>query len=257
MPRLFSTLLAGITLLATMLSPSVLVGCNSTPTAPGFPDGTVRVLFIGNSLTYTNDLPGMFTAVAEQAGRSDVRAAGIAFADFALEDHWNDGRALSSLAKNRWEYVVMQQGSSALPASQSNLRGWSQQLDPKIRAAGAVPVMYMVWPTIDRPFDFPAVRDSYTNAAFAIDGILAPAGDAWVASGTLNALYATDGLHPTVKGTYLAVIVLLERLTGIRPELLPATIPGSAIGSDDVRALQRAARTALDRNPARPRAVPQ
>lgn len=250
-------MLASITMLATMLVPSMLAGCKSAPTAPGFPDGAVRVLFIGNSLTYTNDLPGMFTAVAQQAGRTDVRAAGVAFADFALEDHWAEGTALSSLAKNRWEYVVMQQGSSALPASQSNLRTWSLQFDPKIRAAGATPVMYMVWPTIDRTFDFPAVRDSYTNAAFAVDGILAPAGDAWVASGTLDALYSADGLHPTVAGTYLAAIVLLERMTGIRPELLPLSIPGSAIGSDQVRALQRAARTALDRNPARPRAVPQ
>jgi len=103
----------------------------------------------------------------------------------------------------------------------------------------------------------PAVRDSYTNAAFAIDGSFAPAGDAWVAYGNVDALYSADGLHPTIRGTYLAAIVLQEPLTGIRPELLPASIPGSAIGSDEVRALQRAARTALDRNPARPRAVPQ
>ncbi|QJR36810.1 hypothetical protein [Gemmatimonas groenlandica] len=257
MPRFLSTALASITMLATIFVPSMLAGCKSAPTAPGFPEGTVRVLFIGNSLTYTNDLPGMFAAVAQQAGRTDVRAAGVAFADFALEDHWAEGTALSSLAKNRWEYVVMQQGSSALAASQSNLRTWSLQFDSKIRAAGATPVMYMVWPTVDRTFDFPAVRESYTNAAFAIDGLFAPAGDAWVAYGNLNALYAADGLHPTTAGTYLAAIVLLERLTGIRVELLPATIPGSAIAPNDVRALQRAARTALDRNPARPRAVPQ
>lgn len=250
-------MLASITMLAAMLVPSLLAGCKSAPTAPGFPDGNVRVLFIGNSLTYTNDLPGMFMAVAQQAGRNDVRAASVAFADFALEDHWAEGTALSSLAKNRWEYVVLQQGSSALAASQTNLRMWSLQFDPKIRAAGAMPVMFMVWPTIDRSFDFPAVRDSYTNAAFAVDGLFAPAGDAWVAYGTPDALYSADGLHPTVAGTYLAALVLLERTVGIRPELLPSSIPGSAIGSDQVRALQRAARTALDRNPARPRAVPQ
>lgn len=253
MPRFLTTLLAAVTLLA----PSLLSGCNETPTAAGFPDGNVRVLFIGNSLTYVNDLPGMFVAVAEQAGRTDVKAAGIASSDYALEDHWNDGRAPASLEKNQWEYVVMQQGSSALPASQANLRSWSVQFNPKIRAAGATPVMYMVWPTIDRQFDFPAVRESYRNAADAIDGIFAPAGDAWVAYGDVDALYAADGLHPTVQGTYLAAIVILERITGLRADQLPAMIPGTPVGADAVRALQRAARTALDRNPARPRAVPQ
>jgi hypothetical protein len=146
----------------------------------------------------------------------------------------------------------MQQGSSALAASQVNLRSWATQFGPSIRASGAVPVLYMVWPTTSRLFDFPNVLQSYRSAAAAVQGIFAPAGDGWTAYGDLAPLYAPDGLHPSPRGTYLAALVLLERTLGIDPGHLPPIIPGHAIGEADVRALQQAARVALDRNPARP-----
>lgn len=224
-------------------------------TAPGFASGGTRVLFIGNSLTFTNNLPGMFEALARQAGINDVKVASVAYPDFALEDHWAEGTALKSLDNNKWEYVVMQQGSSALPASQINLRTWAAQFAPRIRASGAVPVMFMVWPTTSRLFDFTAVQTSYRDAAAAIDGIFAPAGDAWVAfgnaSGSVYPMYSSDGLHPSVRGTYVSALVLLERIRGVKPEQLPAEIPGTPMAENEVRALQQASRTALDRNPAR------
>ncbi|MBL0173375.1 MAG: SGNH/GDSL hydrolase family protein [Gemmatimonadaceae bacterium] len=235
---------------------AVANGCHGqSPAAPGIATGGTRVLFIGNSLTYSNNLPGMYIALARLAGNDSVQAAVVAFPDFALEDHWAEGTARRSLSQHKWEYVVMQQGSSALAASQVNLRTWATQFAAPIRAAGAVPVMFMVWPTADVLGNFPSVLKSYRDAASAIDGIFAPAGDAWTAHGDLAALYSGDGLHPSIRGTYTAALVLLERTIGIRPSQLPATIPGTTVGEADVRALQQAAQVALDRNPARPGAV--
>ena len=128
-------------------------------------DDNVRVLFIGNSLTYTNALPEMFVALARQAGNNRVQALGVAFPDFALEDHWNEGTARRELNSHKWEYVVMQQGSSALPANQVFLREWAGRFAPVIRSAGAEPVMFMVWPQTNRLFDFPNVLQSYRDAA--------------------------------------------------------------------------------------------
>ncbi len=240
-----------VALLAGLVFPATACG-HSPPTSPGFPDGTTRVLFIGNSLTYVNSLPDMFVALARLAGDRDLAAATVAFPDFALEDHWSEGTARRALTDHKWEFVVMQQGSSALPESQLNLRTWAGQFAPLIRASGATPVMYMVWPTTSRAGDFPAVLESYRNAAAAIGGIFAPAGDGWTAFVELQSLYSGDGLHPTVQGTYIAAVILLDRIRGIHPEQLPAVIPGASVAESDVRALQRAARRALDRNAARP-----
>jgi hypothetical protein len=229
-------------------------GClGRTPTGTGFPDGNARVLFVGNSLTYSNNLPSMFLALARMAGDTDVQASSIANPDYGLEDHWADGVVQRSLSEHQWEFVVMQQGSSALPASQVNLKTWTGRFAPLIRAAGAEPVLFMVWPFSSREFDFPNVLHSYREAAASVNGIFAPAGDAWTAFGSYALMYSGDGLHPSIYGTYVSALVLLERVRGISPEQLPPTIPGITASEETVRSLQAAARTALDRNPSRPR----
>lgn len=241
---------------------ALTAGClgQSGPTTPNFPDGKTRVLFIGNSLTYFNDLPGMVAAVARLAGDTSIATASVAFPDYALEDHWNEGTAGKILAQSRWEFVVMQQGPSSLPENQANLATWTGRFGPVIREAGAEPVLYMVWPSATRSGDFPGVLAAYRNAAAAVGGRFAPAGDAWLAAWAedpATALYGGDGFHPSPLGTYLAALVIVGRITAIDPVALPPTIPNGiggplAVPASTVRLLQRAARTALDRNPARP-----
>ena len=65
---------------------SLVSGCHgNAPTGPAFAPGGTRVLFVGNSLTYSNNLPGMYVALARLAGNTTVEAASVAFPDFALE----------------------------------------------------------------------------------------------------------------------------------------------------------------------------
>lgn len=217
--------------------------------------GNRRVLFIGNSQTYQNDLPGMLQSLARLAGDTALRAASVAYPDYALEDHMAAGSARQALRDASWEFVVLQQGTSAQPASQVHLEFWTTQFDPLVRGAGAEPVLYQIWPLATRRFDADAALTSYHNAAVAVGGILAPAGDAFTAA--LDAdlgigVYAFDGLHASYRGTYLAALVLLARISNVGPDALPPIVPGFAEDSSVVRALQRAATLALDRNPARP-----
>lgn len=242
-------------------------GCALGPAEPPPLRGSHAVLFIGNSLTYSNGLPAMMQAVAQQIGDTTVAVAMVAYPDFALSDHFLQGTTRDWMRRRTLSHVVLQQGSSALPESQLHLREWTRQYAPLIRETGAEPVLFMVWPTTARLFDFPNVADSYRSAAAAVNGIFAPAGAAWVeyartSSGldvpnaaAFSALYS-DGLHPTVLGTYLSAIVLLERITGASPASLPPVIPGVPANVEVVRALQRAATVALAANPAYPHADP-
>lgn len=59
------------------------------------------VLFIGNSLTYANDLPEMVRALALAAGDT-LRVGSVANPDWSLEDHWNGGGARSAIGRG-WE----------------------------------------------------------------------------------------------------------------------------------------------------------
>ena len=198
-----------------------------------------RLLFIGNSLTYANELPELVQTLAK-AGGVDVICKSIAPPDYSLEDHWNKGEALRVIRAGGWSLVILQQGPSALPESQVLLREYTKRFDGEIKRAGARTALYMVWPSKARFQDFDGVSRSYTNAAADVGGLLLPAGDAWRAAWALDpalALYSADDFHPSREGTYLAALVIVQRALGIAPDRLPA--PG--IKPDVARLLRQAA----------------
>lgn len=197
------------------------------PPIPESPDLTaeVRILFIGNSLTYVNDLPSVVKALAAGAGLPRTQVASIAFPDFALEDHWSQGQAREAVGKDGWTHVVMQQGPSALESSRTNLLQWTGTFAGVIKAHGAMPGMYMVWPSTERSFDFDRVSESYRLAAQSVQGQLYPAGDAWRAAWRRNAglaLYGGDGFHPSTLGTYAAALTIVAVIYQRSPVGLPA-----------------------------------
>lgn len=217
--------------------------------------GDHAALFIGNSHTYVHDVPGMVEALARAAGDSAFEAHAVAEPNYALGDHLATSRAPAALQGSRWRWVVLQQGTSALAESQIYLENVTLAFDPLIRGAGAEPVLYQIWPTASRRFDADAALTSYWNAAAAVGGILAPAGDAFTASLDSDPsvpVYDGDGLHASRYGAYLAAVVLVERMLGVHPESLPPRIPGMSADTNIVRHLQRAAAAATSRNPARP-----
>ena len=70
-----------------------------------------RILFIGNSLTASSDVPGRLATLANAMGRP-VAVESVTRNGYSLEDHWNDGRAREAIRKG-WDLVVLQQGTSA------------------------------------------------------------------------------------------------------------------------------------------------
>jgi hypothetical protein len=81
-----------------------------------------RVLFVGNSLTYVNDLPGIVQALADSAGGDKLAVETVAGPNLALVDHWNEGTARREIARGGWELVVLQQGPSSVEANRDSLR---------------------------------------------------------------------------------------------------------------------------------------
>ena len=178
-----------------------------------------RILFVGNSLTFWTDIPARVAKVAEAVGHPIV-AASVAYPAFSLEDHWADGRALAEIRKGGWDVVVLQQGTSAEAESRANLIEYAKKFAGPIRAAGARPAIYMSWPLLDRPRDFPACIVSHRKAAQAIDAILLPAGEAWMRALSKEKrlkLYS-DMIHPTSIGSDLAVITIFFGLFPAGPQ---------------------------------------
>lgn len=207
-----------------------MLGCLALGDATGLvqkadENAKYNILFVGNSLTYTNDLPGMLEALADSTQEGPVHTGVYAFANFGLEDHWVEGSARAAIADGGWDVTVLQQGPSATEGRPSLLE-YSQLFDEEISGAGGRTALYMVWPAESRSFDFDGVSESYTMAAQQVGGLLYPVGEAWLAAWqrdpTLE-LYGPDRFHPSEAGTYLAALVILQQLTGVSPIGLPAT----------------------------------
>jgi hypothetical protein len=187
--------------------------------------GGDRVLFVGNSLTEGNDLPLIVEALARAGGRA-LAVDAVTYGGVALEDHWSLGTQ-NRIAAGGFRFVVLQQGPSALPESRANLREWTRRFDTVIRQAGGRTALYMVWPESYRPQAFPEVSASYRLASEDVEGILLPAGDAWVAAWREEPglrLYGPDGFHPTLLGSYLAALAIYGGLSGASPLGLPSRL---------------------------------
>jgi hypothetical protein len=217
---------------------AIAVNCGSNsadepdpPSGPG-----LHVLFVGNSLTYVNDLPGILEALADAGGHPRLETRTVAFPDHSLEDHWGNGQAVRQIEAGGWHFVVLQQGPSSVEANRQNLIEYAQRFAGKIRQAGGRPALYMVWPSAGRRGDFERASESYRLAAEATDGLLFAVGDAWRAAWNRDpqlALYAPDGLHPSVAGSYLAALVMYAVLYEATPVGLPAQLTlrdGTALG---------------------------
>jgi hypothetical protein len=208
----------------------------SSAASDSTPGGDLRVLFIGNSLTQVNDLPGLVSDIARLAGGPRITAEAVDFGGASLEDHWNRTEAREAIERGGWDVVVLQQGPSALPASRVLLLDYTGRFAQPIRAVGARPALYMVWPSLDREFDWDAVTESYSAAARSVDGLILPAGEALREAGRRKptlALLGADGFHPTPTGSYLAALVIYASLTGREVSgLIQRTAPADVPESD-------------------------
>ena len=220
----------------------LVVGCGGTDKGGEQP---LRVLFVGNSLTATNDLPSEVAALADRAGRRPIEVETVAPGGVSLEEHWRSTGAREALAAGPWDVVVLQQGPSSLPESRAHLRTWAERWSEEVRAHGARPALLMVWPEADRASAFPAVVSSHTRAAEASGAELLPAGAAWQGAWRRDpelALYGPDGFHPSELGTSLAALVVYAGLTGASPATLPLD---SSVPAETAAILREAAAEAL------------
>ena len=192
-------------------------------------DRCLRVLFIGNSYTSVNDLPGTFARLAA-SGDHPVETGMVAPGGAYLADEVASPDVAAAFAGTRWGAVVLQE-QSQLPASaqaDTQMIPAVVNLVGTIRADGAIPYLLETWAHRD---GWPENGQDYARMQAAIDGAYArsaersgsfvvPVGEAWqraLAAAPKVALWQDDGSHPSPAGTYLAACVLYRTMTHQSP----------------------------------------
>ncbi|MEO8453334.1 MAG: SGNH/GDSL hydrolase family protein, partial [Gemmatimonadota bacterium] len=86
---------------------NVLVAVSGAACAGSAPP---KVLFIGNSYTYFNNLPAMVSALGRGDGRP-IQTAMIVRGGATLDDHWKGDSAAAAIRRGGWTHVVLQEQS--------------------------------------------------------------------------------------------------------------------------------------------------
>jgi hypothetical protein len=194
----------------------------------------LHVLFIGNSYTYVNDLPGMLANIASSSGTTPaISVDSVVQGAATLQDHWDNGTAGALIAEGGWTHVVLQGQSleplSSLSGGNATFLYYAEQFGELVVDAGAAPAWYVTWArapgesiyanTLDNPQE---MQDELTSAYDAVardfpSSVLACVGPAFQLALQQQPgidLYQTDLSHPSVAGTYLAACTFYVALTG-------------------------------------------
>jgi hypothetical protein len=111
------------------------------------PPSCLRILFVGNSYTYVNDLPGMFAQLAKAGGRR-VETGMVAPGGWTLSAHAGSAETLSKLKSSKWDVVVLQEQSqvpAVEPARTQAMYPAGRLLVRQIKDVGATPIFFVTW----------------------------------------------------------------------------------------------------------------
>ncbi|HVU14479.1 MAG TPA: DUF4886 domain-containing protein [Phototrophicaceae bacterium] len=204
-----------------------------------------RVLFIGNSYTYVNNLPGLLIELSKGEAKP-VDAEMVVEGGATLNSLWDkgtgQGTAQAAIQSARWDYIVLQEQSTLggyevvngidQIGDPSGFYDGVRKFDDAIRQVGAKTLLYMTWARRNAPQNQAFLTNAYLTIAKERHAIVAPVGLAWQAA--LNKLpglplYQDDGSHPDVLGSYLAACVFYATIYGKSPEDLPGQITNTLV----------------------------
>jgi PKD repeat protein len=195
---------------------------------------TKKVLFIGNSYTYVNDLPSLIDSIANHNGNDIIKDQSTP-GGYTLEGHSTNTTTLTKISANTWDYVVIQEQSQmpSFPYAQviTSTYPYAKLLCDSIRSANecAIPLFYGTWgrrdgdPQWDSINTFEKMNNrlyyAYEYMADANSGQLSPVGIGFrhvsddVSSPISHTqLYAGDGSHPSIFGSYLGACIFYNMI---------------------------------------------
>lgn len=197
---------------------------------------SLRVLWVGNSYTYYNDMP---STVRQIAATQKVKLSCTRFLKGSerLSGHLKNQKLLDAIAAGGWDYVILQEQSSApaMPTRQVAREVYpaARTLDSLVHVASpdARVIFYMTWghkngnrfpiPEYPPANSYGTMQErlitSYLEMAYDNDAWCAPVGMAWRrvrAERPDYVLYAQDCFHPGPLGSYLAANVIFTTIYG-------------------------------------------
>jgi hypothetical protein len=208
--------------------------------APGQP--TLRVLMIGDSLTYYNDLPGLVQQLSSGEAKP-IYVEQVTTPNTSLKMHWNVGPAKSRIQDGHWDEVILQDFSRTAVTDPDECREYFRLFNDLIVRSGAKTMIFENWTWRDKPDEYDALYATYAQIRDETHASLAPIGEAWriCRSAHPEIELFIDDRHPTDAGTYLTACVLYDVLYRKKSSALPMELRGPELSREVKTALRQVA----------------
>ncbi len=192
----------------------------------------MKILFIGNSHTYYNDLAATVKQLLEATGER-VHVTMITRGGKTLAYHATDPAVLFNIRYGGYDLVIAQDRASAFEAA--TFEEGALALKKMAQEAGARFMLYMPWALRDNRAAQHDMTEGYLSFARREHCRFAPAGEVFTRLLTTEApasLYRGDGNHATPLGSYAAAVTIFYTVTGRKRTIDPTAIadPGIAAG---------------------------
>jgi hypothetical protein len=193
-----------------------------------------KVLFLGNSYTYFNNLPQLVKDVALSKGDTLVFDGNL-IGGYTFQSHWNNSTTYTKINSNTWDVVVIQGQSQEPSFSPTQVMNqsypYAKNLVDSVRAVNpcAEVMFFMTWgrkngdasncaayPPLCTYAGMQArLRESYLLFADSFNASCAPVGVAWkklINDYPSVNLYDGDESHPNINGSYLSACVFYSSI---------------------------------------------
>ncbi len=177
----------------------------------------LKILFIGHSIFFWHDAPGMFCSIAKDMNPNQPLKVETVVGDaYSLEKHMADGTALRAIKKDGpWDYVVLFEQTGAAEARPQVYERCLRLLDAEIKAAHGKTVLIENY---NDSFEEDAdTRATYAEFASKYQASVIPLGTVWSFARKQYPdldLYDQDSHHPSTKGTFLLASLLYSYFLG-------------------------------------------
>ncbi|MBQ9951458.1 MAG: hypothetical protein IJO98_04875 [Clostridia bacterium] len=177
----------------------------------------MKVLFLGNSHTFFNDMPELFARFVEKTTGEKPDVTMLAYSGRDLDWHRREYFSLRfNLMHGGYDYCIIQQAAHPYPPIEATLETGADIIDLCHRC-GVKPVVYMTWAEKRFPENQQKMIDTCEKLAGENDALLAPIGRVWQSVQTERPeieLYHTDGEHAGPYGDFLIAAVFCRMLAG-------------------------------------------
>jgi hypothetical protein len=187
---------------------------------------TLRVLFVGNSYTYFENLPHLVSIISNGA-KTQLVTKKSTLGGAKLSEHWRGERGLKTkeiISRGKFEIVVLQEHSMGTLIEKDSVKKYVKLFCDLIRSRGAKPYIYQTWARENAPKNQGTISMTYQEIATSNNSEVVPVGNAWALAKELwpeIKLYDPDGSHPSKFGTFLAACVFTKAILHNLPSWIP------------------------------------